>query len=70
MAKISPKANPEDKRGTEPGEAQLEPRRDRQNTGNGNGGANKAQNQGRQKGMGARRDSKREKGDSRRSARK
>lgn len=55
MAKPSEKANPVTQElgkpgtGSEPGQDQLHPRRDRQNTGNGRGSNVKAKNQGRQR---------------------
>jgi hypothetical protein len=58
MAKSSAKANPVNQElgkhniGSEPGQEQLHPRLDRQNTGNGRGSAVKAKNQGRQRGAG------------------
>ena len=56
MAKTSAKANPVNQeqgdrnKGSEPGQEQLPPRRDRQNTGNGGGTNTQAKNQGRQRG--------------------
>lgn len=58
MAKTSAKANPVNQdqgdrnKGSEPGQEQLPPRRDRQNTGNGAGTNSHATNQGRQRGAG------------------
>jgi hypothetical protein len=58
MAKRNAKSNPvnqelgKHKLGSEPGQEQLHPRLDRQNTGNGGGSALKAKNQGRQRGGG------------------
>lgn len=73
MSKTSAKANPVNKdegernRGSEPGQEQQHERTDRQNTGNGRGSRTKAQNQGRQRGVGQGSSANREKGDSRRS---
>jgi len=76
MSKTSAKANRVNKdqgdrnRGSEPGQEQLHERLDRQNTGNGPGTRNKAQNQGRQRGVGQQISATREKGDARRSRRR
>lgn len=76
MSKTSAKANPVNQeqgshnKGSEPGQEQLHPRRDRQNTGNGGGSNVKAKNQGRQRGQGPTRDSKSEKGSSSRTGRR
>jgi hypothetical protein len=72
MSNTSAKANRLNKdqgvhnRGSEPGQEQLHERTDRQNTGNGGGTRNKAQNQGRQQGAGQQISAKRERGDARR----
>ena len=73
MSKSNAKANPVNKdsgnhnQGAEPGQDQLPARRNRQNTGAGPGTVNQSVNQGRQRGAGQARDSRLEKGDSRRS---
>jgi hypothetical protein len=65
MAKTSAKANPVNQElgkhnvGSEPGQEQLHPRLDRQNTGKGRGSVVKAKNQGRQRGAGEGRSRKR-----------
>lgn len=72
MSKTSAKANPKNQdqgdrnRGSEPGQEQKRVRRDRQNTAKGAGTKVAGKNQGRAAGQGQRRDSRREKGDSRR----
>ena len=72
MSKTSAKANPKNQdqgdrnRGSEPGQEQKRVRRDRQNTAQGAGTKVKGKNQGRAPGQGQRRDSRSEKGDSRR----
>ncbi len=75
MSKTSAKANPVNQddgdrnRGSEPGQEQQNERHDRQNMARGAGTKAKAQNQGRERGQGVARDSRREKGDSRRHGR-
>jgi hypothetical protein len=76
MTKKLPTANPagQDGRslgnppgqGSEPGQDQEQPRRDRQNTGSAAGTNTHSKNQGRQEGQGPNRDSRSEKGDARR----